>query len=95
MATPDEVRSLAELARIAVPEERLPKLVLEFDQILHYIDQLTKLSVGKTEPPLPYENVMRPDGEPHESGIWTEALAAQFPERDGNYLSVKQIISHD
>lgn len=95
MATPEEVQKLARLARIDVPEERLPKLVSEFDQILHYIDQLTALEVGEVAPLLPYENVMRTDGEPHEKGAWTDALVAHFPERDGNYLSVKQIISHD
>lgn len=95
MATPEEVQKLAGLARIKVPEERLSTLVSEFDQILQYIDQLTALEVGEVTPLLPYENVLRADGEPHGKGVWTDALVAQFPERDGNYLSVKQIISHD
>lgn len=95
MTSPEDVKKLAELARIEVPEERLPKLAQEFGKIVEYIDQLSSLSVGKGSPLLPYENVMRKDGEPHEKGVWTEALASQFPEREGNYLAVKKIISHD
>lgn len=95
MTTPDEVIKLAELARIQLPEERLPKLVEEFDQMLAYVGQLDSLTVQNAGPLLPYENIMRKDGEPHEKGKWTDALVAQFPQRDGNYLSVKKIISHD
>ena len=95
MATEDEVRKLAELARIELPEEKLAKLVTEFDQVLAYVGQLDTLTVNETEELLPYRNILRKDGEPHEKGIWTEALAAQFPERDGTYLAVKKIISHD
>lgn len=95
MATPEEVRKLAGLARIEVPEERLPTLADEFGKIVQYIDQLTELSVAEGAPLLPYSNILRKDGEPHEKGIWTEALAAQFPEREGNSLVVKKIISHD
>jgi len=95
MATTDDVRKLAELARIEVPEDRLPKFAAEFDQILAYVGQLNELSVGKGEPLLPYENVMRKDTDPTPRGTWTEALVEQFPKKDGNSLSVKQIISHD
>lgn len=95
MATTDDVRKLAELARIDVPEERLAKFASEFDQILAYVGQLDELSVGKGEPLLPYENVMRKDGEPTPKGTWTKKLVEQFPSSEGNYLSVKQIISHD
>lgn len=95
MASAEEVRKLAELARIRVPEERLPKLVEEFDHILGYVGQLNELTVDKGEPLLPYENIMRKDGEPHEKGLWTKKLAEQFPEREGNSLSVKQIVSYE
>lgn len=95
MTSPEDVQKLAALARIGVPEERLPSLAEEFSKIVEYIDQLANLSVTEGAPLLPYENVLRKDGEPHEKGVWTDALVAQFPERDGNYLSVKKIISHD
>ncbi|HYE23471.1 MAG TPA: Asp-tRNA(Asn)/Glu-tRNA(Gln) amidotransferase subunit GatC [Candidatus Paceibacterota bacterium] len=95
MATTDDVKKLAELARIDVPEERLAKFATEFDQILAYVGQLDELSVQKGEPLLPYENIMRKDGEPTPKGTWTKKLVEQFPDAEGDYLSVKQILSHE
>ena len=95
MATPEDVRKLAALARIEVPEGDLEKFAKEFDAILSYVSQLEQLDAKKAAPLLPYTNVMRADGEPHEKGIYTEKIVEQFPAREGDYLSVKQIISHD
>lgn len=95
MATPEDVQKLAALARISLPEERLAQFASEFDAIISYVDQLRELSTGEVEPLLPYENVMREDGEPHPRGIWTKKLADAFPEREGDSLSVKPIITHD
>lgn len=96
MATAEEVKKLASLARISLADGELEKFTKEFDSILAYVGQLEKLELpkaGDAKPPL--RNVMREDGEPHESGKYTEKLASAFPERDGDYLAVKQIISHD
>ena len=96
MATTEEVKKLAALARIRVEDSELAKFTSEFDAILAYVGQLEKLelpSSGNEKPAL--RNVMREDGEPHASGAYTEKLAEQFPQREGNALSVKQIISHD
>ena len=66
-------------------------------------EALQRGQIGEEKPLL--RNVMRADGEPHTSGAYTEKLTAQFPTRsssaeatedkEGNYLVVKQIISHD
>ena len=95
MASTEDVQKLAALARISVPANRLPKLAKEFDAILGYVSQLDELTVDTRLPLLPYTNVFRADENPHESGKYTEKLAAQFPAREGDYLSVKQIVSHD
>lgn len=97
MATTDEVKKLAALARIRVGDDELEKFTSEFDAILAYIGQLEKLDLSPAsnlQPPA-LRNVMREDGEPHAGGAYTEKLAEQFPAREGNALSVKQIISHD
>jgi aspartyl-tRNA(Asn)/glutamyl-tRNA(Gln) amidotransferase subunit C len=97
MASAEEVKKLAALARVKVADEDLPRFVKEFEAILAYVGQLEQLSIdvkGKKAPPA-LRNVMREDGEPHEKGIYTEALTTQFPEREGDYLKVKQIISYD
>jgi aspartyl/glutamyl-tRNA(Asn/Gln) amidotransferase C subunit len=96
MATAEEVKKLAALARIRVSDAELETFTKEFDAILAYVGQLEKLDlpqeVGKELPPL--RNVMREDGEPHSSGKYTEKLAEQFPSREGDALVVKQVITH-
>ncbi len=96
MATVEEVKKLAALARIKVGDAELEKFTREFDAILAYIGQLEKLELPKTgeEKPL-LRNIMREDSVPHEPLAYTEKLAEQFPAREGNALSVKQIITHE
>lgn len=97
MATTEEVKKLASLARIRLADAELEKFTSEFDAILAYISQLETLNVstgrGSERPAL--HNVMRDDTEPHATGIHTEKLAAQFRAREGDALSVKQIITHE
>jgi Asp-tRNAAsn/Glu-tRNAGln amidotransferase C subunit len=97
MATAEEVKKLATLARVSLPEEELAKFASEFDAILAYVGQLETLDIkqGSAQEKPPLRNVMRADGTPHEGGAYTEKLAAQFPAREGNALSVKQVIRHD
>lgn len=96
MASADEVRKLASLARIGVADAELETFAKEFDGILAYVGQLDSLTVTSPEPVASaVRNVFREDTNAHAAGAHTEALAAQFPKRDGDYLSVKQIISHD
>lgn len=96
MASVDEVKRLAALSRITVREDELAKLSKEFESILAYIGQIEKLQVDPSAKKLPrVHNVFREDGEPHPSGAYTAELAAQFPEREGDSLKVKQIISND
>jgi aspartyl/glutamyl-tRNA(Asn/Gln) amidotransferase C subunit len=96
MATAEEVKKLAALARIRVEDAELEKFTREFDAILAYVGQLEKLELptGTAEKP-PLRNVMREDGEPHVAEKYTEKLAEQFSAREGNALSVKQIITHE
>jgi aspartyl/glutamyl-tRNA(Asn/Gln) amidotransferase C subunit len=102
MATTEEVRKLAALARIKVTDAELEKFTREFDAILAYVKTVSTVEMPHGEavrrgqegkPPL--RNVMRADGEPHAPGAYTEKLAKQFPARKGDALSVKQIISHE
>ncbi|MBU6214572.1 aspartyl/glutamyl-tRNA amidotransferase subunit C [Patescibacteria group bacterium] len=97
MATKEEVKKLAALARISVDEAELEAFTREFDAIVAYVGQLESLEIaldGRAEKPALY-NVLRDDERPHEARAYTEKIAEQFPARKGDALSVKQIISHD
>lgn len=97
MATTEEVKKLAALARIQVSDAELEKVTSEFDAILAYVGQLETLDIalpGAGEKPA-LRNVMRADREPHAPGAFTEKLVAQFPTKEGTSLVVKQIITHE
>lgn len=103
MATTEEVKKLAALARIRVEDAELEKFTSEFDAILAYVGQLEKLKLPENSSKealpagrqAPLRNVMRTDVDAHAPGAFTEKLAEQFSAREGDALSVKQIISHD
>ena len=105
MATIEDVKKLAALARLSIPEDQLEARAAEFDRIVSYIGQLDELEIDAgAVPQAPFHqdaplnilrNVFREDGEPTAPGTWTEKLVGLFPKRDGNHLSVKKIISHD
>lgn len=46
----DDVRKVARLSRIAVPEDRLDELAGELNGILGWIDQLNEVDVSDVEP---------------------------------------------
>ena len=46
----DDVKKVARLARIAVPEERLEPLAGELNGILDWIDQLNEVDIDGVEP---------------------------------------------
>lgn len=92
----DEVKKLASLARISVEDSELAKFGKEFESILAYIGQIEKLEVDTGVSPNPlHKNVFREDGTPHEKGLYTKNIVDAFSQKDGNYLKVKKIISHD
>ena len=96
MASADEVKKLASLARISIPEEQTEKFAKEFEGILAYVGALDTLSLQEdsTHTVGEIHTVFRRDGEPHETGMFTEKLVEAFPEKKDNYLLVKQIITH-
>jgi aspartyl/glutamyl-tRNA(Asn/Gln) amidotransferase C subunit len=96
-ASVEDVRRLASLARVHLPEESLSAFVQDFDAVLAYVSTLETLTLptGRDRVLPRVRNVLREDGEPHVPGIYSQAIIAQFPDREGDLLSVKQIITHD
>ena len=86
---------LADLARVRISPEEAANLSHEFEGILNYVGEVkavTTISSAKTPDDFPVRNVLRADGEGHESGMHTEKLLAASPEREGNYFKVKKIL---
>ncbi len=96
MISPEDVKKLANLSRLALSDEEVVRFTRDIDAVLGYVGQITKVanSGEKSEKPS-VRNVLREDRDPHESGIYTETLLAEAPEREGDSLKVKKILSHD
>lgn len=95
MITAEEIEKLATLSRLALSKEEKEKMRKEFDSILEYLATISKVVATVGEHPRSIAaivNVMREDTEPHESGIYTEALVGAAPRREGDYIKVKKIL---
>ncbi len=91
MVSKEEIKRLADLARVMVEEKEAEELALEIDQILEYVGQVKEIS-GDVEGFDTILNVMREDENPNEPGAYREELIAEFPNKDGDYLKVKKIL---
>ena len=94
--TLDDVRHVAKLARLALPDERLAKLTGELESILGYIDKIAEVDVGGVEPmahALPVKNVLRPDV-PRDA-LPLEKVLQNAPETDGPFFKVPKVIGGD
>jgi aspartyl-tRNA(Asn)/glutamyl-tRNA(Gln) amidotransferase subunit C len=86
--TADEVRWIAQLARLELSEADLETMTRQLRAIMDYVGQLEQVPTDGVEPlahPLPVHNVFRPD-EPAPSLPVEEALANAPQRREGFYV---------
>ncbi len=93
MITLKDVEKLAALSRIKITPAEATEFAKDIDSIVGYVKEIQKVSetASKKEMPL-HRNIFRADLNPHESGLFTEILLAEAPEREGKYLKVKKIL---
>lgn len=88
----EEVEKLATLSRMELSSEEIDGFTKEISSILDYVDGIKEADTGDNKSEATDRVRLRDDGEPHESGKYTEAILSQAPEREGQYLSVKKIL---
>ena len=94
--TPDVVRHLAGLARIALTEDEIVKLTGELGIILASIDKVSEVAtpdIPGTSHPIPLTNVYRADV-PGPTLTTAEALAGA-PDHDGSRFRVTAILGEE
>ena len=94
MISKEEIKKLADLARIDMKDEEVESLRGEMDAILDYVGQVKSVTGDlkeDTEIGSP-RNVMRDDIDPIESETYSKELIAEFPQKEGDYLKVKKIL---
>jgi|SRR3989344_3957724 len=98
MISKDEIKKLADLARIGVEDEEAEDLAGEIDAILGYVkliqqfhpdEALSKISAEEGSSVI---NILREDTNPNESGAYTEAILKEMPNTEKGFLKVKKIL---
>lgn len=90
--TKEDIKNLADLARIKISDDEMEKMTSEIGSILGYVGVIQNVGgdVKDTIPKL--RNVMREDEVTTVTGENTEKILQNAPERSGNYLKVKKIL---
>jgi len=91
--TPDDVRKVAKLARLDLPEERIERLSGQLESILDYVAQIQKVDMTGVEPmahAVPLHNVFREDIV--EPSLPIEKVLQNAPETDGRFFKVPKVI---
>ncbi len=89
----DQVRKVARLARLDLPEADLAVMAKQLTDILGYVDQLKELNTDGVEPmahPLPVQNVFRPDE--LRPSLPVDAALANAPARSGDFFAVPAVL---
>lgn len=88
-----DIRAMAQLARLDVSDAEVERLEKEVPGILAFVETIQKVG-GTADASTPsLRNVMRDDIPSHESGVHTETLLKAAPQREGDRISVKQVVS--
>ena len=94
--TPEQVRHVAKLARLALPEETLATFTTQLGSILQYVEQLRQADVAGVEPlahAVRLTNVLRDDVPT--PALPTAAALQNAPDTDGSFFKVPQVLGGD
>jgi aspartyl-tRNA(Asn)/glutamyl-tRNA(Gln) amidotransferase subunit C len=92
--TDDDVRKVAALARLELPDDKIAMYTAQLERILAYVGHLQQVDtegVPATTRAVEVVNVTRPDGV--EATEIREALLNLAPQREGDFYRVPKILS--
>lgn len=96
MITRQDIQKLAELARIKVTDAEADSYAKDAEAILGYVFDVGEASAaGQGDTHTALTNVMRTDGEPHERGLYTDAILAGAPKTNEGYVEVRKVITKE
>lgn len=96
MISKEDIKKLATLARITVSDKEAADLAVEAEGILGYVFDVGEVSAsGEGDAHTVLTNAMREDGQPHETGIYTDAILANAPHMDEGYIEVRKVITKE
>ena len=94
--TIDEVKHIAKLSKLDIPNDKLDYYVSELSQILDYFDIISKVDTSNVKPLINISdniNIYRNDKP--EKGVDKNKFIKNCPETFGNYIKVPKILDKD
>jgi len=91
--TPDEVREVAQLARLRLTADEVTRLTGDLDRILEYVEALRALDTSAVEPmthAVPFECPLRPDEVA--PSLPVDDVLVNAPRREGSFFQVPRIV---
>ena len=91
--SPEQVRHIAKLARIAMSEEELEKLVPELNNILGWVEQLGEVNTEGVEPlATVIDQKLRLRDDVVNDGDIRDAILANAPEAQHGFFAVPKVV---
>ncbi|HEY4183899.1 MAG TPA: Asp-tRNA(Asn)/Glu-tRNA(Gln) amidotransferase subunit GatC [Polyangia bacterium] len=92
--SPEEVREIAVLARLALNEDEVARMTQDLGAILGHVDALRELDTSTTEPmthAVPFDCPLRPDV----AGVslTVDEALANAPRREASFFQVPRIVN--
>lgn len=90
----EDIKKLAELARVDMSDTEMSEMAHDFDGILAYVGQVEEAAkmVSENDVNFSLNNVAREDVQTNRGGEYTSKIIEQFPDQKAGYLKVKQIL---
>ena len=91
--SPSDVRKVAQLARLELPEDQIETYTKQLEEILSYVDHLQEIDTGNIPPTtraVEVVNAMRDDFVEVNSS--REDILNQAPQREGDFFRVPKIL---
>ena len=98
MISKEDIKNLAELARLELTGEEVAGLQKDISNILDYVGQISAVAADGVQDVPQNHNVMREDiprGETDPLAGKRDALLSALPRRGGDYAVVRKIIQKD
>lgn len=93
-----DVKKIARLARLTIPDEQIPTLEKELSSIITYIDTLQKLdtsTVAPTNQVTGLTHVVRHDRVEYDTILTSEAALSNAPIGKNDYFVVKAVFENN
>lgn len=92
----EDIKYLAELARLDLCDEEVDMYVKDIPKILDYVDILKTVKTddsGRVES-ASVRNIFREDDNPHETGAYSKKILEEAPDTQDGFIKVKKILNN-